>query len=1129
LAQGNELPIRTVGATLFADIAGFTPLTNMLTRALGPRRGAEVLTRHLNLVYGALIAEIDRYGGSVVDFSGDAINCWFSDRSHYGDGSRRAVTAALALQTAAIGISELVVPDGPTVQVALKVAIAAGMARRFIVGDPAVRRIDVMAGGPVPKAADAEHAAARGEIVLDLSAVDVLGTDVEVTSWRAGAAGQIAVLGGLAGPAGEAPWPATEIPADVTEWVDHRLRDRDEDTSTELRPAVALFVRFGGIDLESDYQAGERLDVYVRWAQGILEPYDGHLLQVTVGDKGSYLYAAFGAPTSHEDIVDRALAAALELRAIPPPPTGMTVPPAIGVDQGIARVGSYGGPTRRTYGVLGDAVNRAARLMTSASPGEILVSAEVRSSSRRRLTFEDVEPVPVKGHAEPLAVARFVGRPIGTGTTKFGVFVGRGAEIARVSELVEAVVSGPGRTVLIEGDPGAGKSHLVHEVRRRLLARHDLTWLAVDTDEAKPGTLAPFLPVLRDLFYLDLASDEEAERVLFDVEVDQRIKELQEMGTSEADLSANMVEDLRSYLAAVLGIRWRDSAFEEHEPSTRSDQCLRAIVAYLHSASLLRPLVVHVHDAQDLDAESLRLVELLATSAEQSRLCLVMDRRPDSTPLPVTFDRIVNLEPMDRAGVAALIEEILDGPTASGVDEHIHHRTTGNALFVEQLVVDLKQRRKLVCGADGRWTLSNTAESDLPVTVNSVLLSRLDRLDPRVQRTAQAASVLGEVFERDVLLAMRAGPANQIDSILHAGATDGVWSSVDGKRYEFRHALFRDAAYGMQLDHRLRSQHRLAARAIVRCRGRNGSAGEIARHWRSADLPLWAAAAFRRAAGEAAQRLKLRDAVGHYEAALEQSELAGCTASVRARLHLGAAEAAAALGDHALALAHFDALLGPEGGLTPAEVVTWRTQRGEALHRIGRTHEARLEYEAGLLALQDAPDLLDASRIYAGLALVHGQLGELDEAVELAETALTLARDDDAAEARAHQRIAQVQWCRLEYEKSLTHGLASLERYVRLNDRRGRGAAHNTLGLVYAALGRSDDAIFEFEVAVDDFERTGSEHGLACALDNLAQQYARKGANDQAMVPLERAVEILTRIGMGPDGLVAAMWQGGFW
>src|SRR5262245_41725821 len=79
LARGEDLPEYTYGAALFADIAGFTPLTEALNRALGHRRGAEELTIQLNQVYTALIAEVDRWGGSVIDFAGDAITCWVDE------------------------------------------------------------------------------------------------------------------------------------------------------------------------------------------------------------------------------------------------------------------------------------------------------------------------------------------------------------------------------------------------------------------------------------------------------------------------------------------------------------------------------------------------------------------------------------------------------------------------------------------------------------------------------------------------------------------------------------------------------------------------------------------------------------------------------------------------------------------------------------------------------------------------------------------------------------------------------------------------------------------------------------------------------------------------------------------
>src|SRR5512136_1117820 len=79
LARGQTLPDRVAGAALFADISGFTPLTEALAVALGPRHGAEELTRQLNRVYGDLIAEVDNYRGSVIGFAGDAITCWFDN------------------------------------------------------------------------------------------------------------------------------------------------------------------------------------------------------------------------------------------------------------------------------------------------------------------------------------------------------------------------------------------------------------------------------------------------------------------------------------------------------------------------------------------------------------------------------------------------------------------------------------------------------------------------------------------------------------------------------------------------------------------------------------------------------------------------------------------------------------------------------------------------------------------------------------------------------------------------------------------------------------------------------------------------------------------------------------------
>jgi class 3 adenylate cyclase len=84
LSHGVDLPEYTRGTALFADISGFTPLTEALERALGARRGVEAMTEQINRVYDALVAEVERYGGCVIGFAGDSITCWFSENDERG-------------------------------------------------------------------------------------------------------------------------------------------------------------------------------------------------------------------------------------------------------------------------------------------------------------------------------------------------------------------------------------------------------------------------------------------------------------------------------------------------------------------------------------------------------------------------------------------------------------------------------------------------------------------------------------------------------------------------------------------------------------------------------------------------------------------------------------------------------------------------------------------------------------------------------------------------------------------------------------------------------------------------------------------------------------------------------------
>ena len=137
------------------------------------------------------------------------------------------------------------------------------------------------------------------------------------------------------------------------------------------------------------------------------------MLQLTLGDKGAYLYGVFGTPFAHEDDGARACAAALEVSALEASTAARDI--QIGITHGRLRSGTYGHVDRRTFVCLGDAVNLSARLMSKAPPGGIYVSELVRRLAGRGFTLDEARAPQAEGQGQPgrcLRADRHVGGPL---------------------------------------------------------------------------------------------------------------------------------------------------------------------------------------------------------------------------------------------------------------------------------------------------------------------------------------------------------------------------------------------------------------------------------------------------------------------------------------------------------------------------------------------------------------------------------------------------------------------------------------------------------------------------------------------------------------------------------------------
>ncbi len=1142
LAAGTRLPERASGAALVADISGFTAMTEAMAMALGPRRGAEELTRQLNLVYAALIAEVDRYGGSVISFAGDAITCWFDEGAQAA--AERAAACALALQRAMTPFAAIVIPRVGTVALAIKVAVAAGPVRRFVVGDPGAQQIDVLAGATVDRLADAEHMARPGEVVADQAALAALGAWATVGEWRAGALAEAryAVLAAYTPPAEPADGPpppvAAPAPEQLRPWllgpVYAQLLVGQEAFLAELRPAAALFLGFGGLDYDGDEGAPLKLDAFVRWVQRVLAPYEGSILQLSMGDKGGYLYAAFGAPVAHADAAERAVAAALDL-STPPAGLGAIAQTRIGISQGRMRAGAYGGPTRRTYGVLGDEVNTAARLMTRARPGQVLITQPVADAVARSFRLGLLERLPLKGKTATVTVSAVLGRRPPAPLASYAAvepLVGRAAELARFEALLDGVEAGRGAVLRLEGAAGIGKSRLLAAWAAQAAARGLRVAVGVCQGPGRQGPYAVWGQIFRALLGLeeagaDVAGQVEALVLALDPAWGERLP----------------------LLADLLGLPFPDTGTTAaYDPRTRQ-QALSALAVDLLSAwARAQPLLLVIEDAHWMDEASRRLCAAVARALVELPAALALVARPpaaeEGPAAGSTLDEGPHVQRLELAELAAdevsaLARARLGGPVDELAVALVQSLAAGNPFFSEELLEALREAGALTRGPGGRWGLAAatldalreagalTREADgswalapgvrlaaaqlrIPDTVQGAVLARVDRLPEAPRLTLKVASVLGQSFDFDVLgQAHPARPAAEPLTLEVALLERRAFARADqppAGRYSFLHSLTQEVVYDTLLEDQQRSLHGAAGEAVEALRPE--AVEELAHHYSRAGERMKAMHYLDLAARRARSGDANETALAHYGAALAFEE--------RAAWRQGQAEALHVLGRRDGERAALEAL----GRLPDADPFALAYLWGQHYEATGAYHEARSAIAEALAQARGRGAAVDEARCLAQLGLIARRQGDYETAAAEFGAALRLFPDElprDGAEARALAQALNGLGVVLRQQGDFERAMACYERAMAASilagDRRGEAEALNGLGAT--AYYRRDfvEALAYHRAALSIRRAIGDRSGECASLLNLALAVGDSGDYAEAERTYLAALELAQAVG----------------
>ena len=834
-------------AVMFADISGFTALTEYLAQR-NPAE-AEDLTRWLNKYFETLVNIVTAHGGDVMKFAGDGLLAlWYADDEDLATLTYRALQCGLAVQVAmAPGAWSIFgATREPPVPLKVRVGIGAGLVTLMHLGGVRGRWELLVSGAPLAQTGAAESEAQPGDVVMTPEAWYLVQQRCLGTPLAAGSVRLDALLELLPMRALPPPPLNPEIEAALNAYIPQAIRSRMAAGQTawlaEQRRVTVLFINLPDL---SDGAPLEQAQAAMRALQTSLYSFRGSISRLGTDAKGPTVVAAMGLPpVSLEDDAERGVRAALTvIEAL----ARLGLRCYIGVTTGQAFCGSVGSQTRREYTMMGPIVNLSARLMqavrtldlASDMPDPTVICDEATVHTiRADLDFTRLTPIKVKGVAEPVAI--FQPLPGGSVPTvgnlspnrpsrSAGELVGREREQVLINEQLGALAherrSG---AIMIEGDAGIGKSRLLDDLRRQATDLDLPTYCGAGSSIDQLSAYHAWRPIFGGLLGLDSSQAHSLS------ELERALKPL--------GLSSD-IERFAPLLSAVLPISGTEaSLLSQLSPQARARNTRELLLHIIQRAASHTPLLIVLEDAHWLDSASWTLA--LALHQLGAPVLLAVALRPLASTLaeyqqllysPST--RHIRLDGLSAEAIRALLcQKFAVDSMPEPVWRFIAARSQGNPFFAEELAYALRDSGQLVVaggvarmaqelGGEPLFSMAQTLRTmPLPDTVQGLITSRIDQLEPAQQLTIKVASVIGPVFPFETLQAIypMEGEREDLRDHLFQMQQLGMLVIVSFEPelvYSFKQSLACEAAYNLMSYAQRRQLHRTLAELYERTYG----------------------------------------------------------------------------------------------------------------------------------------------------------------------------------------------------------------------------------------------------------------------------------------------------------------------
>ncbi len=851
----------------------------------------------------------------------------------------------------------------------------------------------------------------------------------------------------------------------------------------ERRTVTAMFVDIAGFTPYCENRDAEEVMLLLnRLFSAILEPVNKYSGEV---DKfmGDAAIIIFGAPVAHEDDPQRALASSIEILGRVKEFESLDV--SIGINTGEVVAGIVGNDSHREYTVIGDAVNTASRLQSSAGAGEILVGSETVRMAGAGFVFGKKRRLSLKGKTEEIeayplekiesAISNHINLPL----------TGRELEFRRAVKFLESDTG----SLAIEGQAGTGKTALLAQIADSALS---LGYRILDISAITWAENIPYAPV------------------------QHFIREL--LGENPAEIFERILPARAEFFPLLSGLLRMDI-----EPNYRTEYlspdekrtALREILTELLTASAgTSPTLIVCDNTENLDPSTADLINGIVS---RKQLSIIISGR-DLNALATTPGVKIRLDTFGKDKTGRLVREIL-GAKRIGKDllDAVHSETGGNPGYIVELVSLLADRGGIVVDR-GVHRLSASIEGQLPRTIDGIYTARIDEFPADARETLRVLSVLGQDFPRDI-------PEHLIDDSIFENGRDfllsnGILRAIDG-RYRFQSGPFMKAAYHSLFQTVRKRMHESAGQVIESIYGESieDHYEELARHYSLGERE-GKAFHYRYLSGlKQERRFANREALYYYESALEIDDDTAIQKGLWQEL-LGALEAAGKL-------------LWYSGDLNGVIELNMRAKKiaerqdatplfTDAINRIALAKQELGAFEeAGklyghLLTILDREENQVERRLQAmvNYGTLLSDLGRLDEARKLYLQGLEIV-DISKASAGAANLLGNLGWLEGQME-NLESAAEYLQRAGEIDQEMGnlRGQAINMVNLaqIHRARGKINLEIEAYNRALDIFSKIGDRRGEALCLSNLGDTAREKGEIEAAKSLHRKALKLATEL-----------------